>query len=325
MTTQGSFVRSLDFRTETLPQRRLAWRLLLQDPGSVSLSSRGFFGGSEQSRRVLEEAAASFISGFNNVIDSASIGELQDRLKDVSLDQRGFAYEGAGMACAVVDILTYSRGRRVAALLDGPGGNYVHLIHVGIGWGFARLRLRPWLGLPIKDSMLRWLAWDGWGFHQGFFSPRRTVIAQRIEPRLGGAVSIRDQGIGRSIWFHDCADVAVIAERIDRFVPGRRADLWSGIGLAAAYAGGVPPTDLARLGELAGQLRPHVVQGVAFAAAARLRSGGLPSHTRHAAEILAGVPAEVAADWTEAALAGLTGENASSYETWRARIRQRVA
>jgi len=323
MTARESFVRSLDFRLETLPQRSLPWRLLRQDPASVSLSSRGFAGGSDRSRQVLGEAAASFICGFNDVIDSASVGELHDRLDDIPPGQRGFSYEGAGMACAILDILTSSHGRRVAALLEGHGGNYVHLIHVGTGWGFARLRLRPWRGMPIKDSMLRWLAWDGWGFHQGFFSPRRTVIAQRTEARLGAAMSIRDQGIGRSVWFHDCADVAVIAERIGRFDPRRRADLWSGVGLAAAYAGGVRGADLARLGELAGGLRAHVVQGVAFAAAARLRSGDIPPHTRQAAEILAGVPAEVAADWTEAALAGLTGENASSYETWRARIRQR--
>ncbi len=323
MTAQESFVHSLNFRLEALPHRSLPWRLLRQDPESASLSSRGFVGGSDQSRQVLGEGAANFIRGFNYVIDSASVGELHDRLDDVPPGQRGFAYEGAGMACAILDILTYSHGRRVAALLEGPGDNYIHLIHVGTGWGFARLRLRPWRGVRFKDSMLRWLAWDGWGFHQGFFSPRRTVVAQRTEARLGTAMSIRDQGIGRSIWFHDCADVVVIAERINRFDQRRRPDLWSGVGLAAAYAGGVHGADLARLGELAGGMRAHVAQGVAFAAAARLRSGDIPPHTRRAAEILAGIPAEVAADWTDAALAGLTGENVSSYETWRARIRQR--
>ena len=323
MTPQGSRVRSIDFRSVTLPQGSVPWRLLRQDPESVSLSSRGFVGGKERSRQVLGEAAASFISGFNDAIDTASIGELHDRLGGIPVGQRGFAYEGASMACAILDIVTSSRGRRVTALLEGPGASYTHLIHVGTGWGFARLRLRPWRGLLIKEPMLRWLAWDGWGFHHGFFSPRHTVITQRIEPRLGGALSIRDQGVGRSLWFHDCADVAVIAERIGQFDAQRRADLWSGVGLAAAYAGGVCRTDLARLGELAAELRAHVVQGIAFAAAARLRSGSLPSHTHLAAEIVAGVSAEAAAEWTEAALVGLDGEKSSSYEMWRSRIRQR--
>jgi len=322
MTPQDPCIKSFEFGSVILPKGSVPWRLLRQNPKSVSLSSRGFTGGTEQARQVLEEAAASFITGFNGAIDSRSIGALQDRLHSVAADQRGFAYEGAGMACAILDIITYSRGRRVAALLEGPGDRYSHLIHVGTGWGFARLRLRPWRGLPIKDSMLRWLAWDGWGFHRGFFSPRSTVIAQRIETRLGGAMNIRDQGLGRSIWFHDCADVVVIAERIRRFDVRRQADLWSGIGLAAAYAGGVCKNDLALLGELAGELRADVVQGIAFAAAARLRSGSLPMHTRNSAEIVAGVPAEVAAGWTEAALAGLNGDTASAYQEWRTRVRE---
>jgi hypothetical protein len=322
MAPRESRIQSFDSRSVTLPNGSVPWRLLRQDPKSISLSSRGFKGGTEQSRQALEEAAASFITGFNGAIDSRSIGALQGQLHSVAADQRGFAYEGAGMACAILDIITSSRGRRVAALLEGPGDNYAHLIHVGTGWGFARLRLRPWHGLPIKDPMLRWLAWDGWGFHRGFFSPRSTVTAQRIEPRLGGAMSIRDQGLGRSIWFHDCADVGVIAERIRRFDVRRRADLWSGVGLAASYAGGVCEDDLALLGELAGELRAHVVQGIAFAAAARLRSGSLPRHTHSAAEIVAGVSAEVAAGWTEAALAGLNGDKASTYQAWRARVRE---
>ena len=67
MAPQGSCVRSFDFRTVTLPQRSLPWRLLRQDPESVSLSSRGFVGGSERSRQLLGEAAASFVCGFNHV------------------------------------------------------------------------------------------------------------------------------------------------------------------------------------------------------------------------------------------------------------------
>ncbi len=319
----GTRIHDVDPCAVDLPRGSFPWRLLRQDPQSISLSSRGFTAGSEQTRQVLGEVTVSFLSGFNAALDSASIGALHDRLGGLPAGQRGFAYEGAGMGCAILDIVTSSRGRRVAALLEGPGDGYVHLIHVGTGWAFAKLRLRPWRGLPLIDPMLRWLAWDGWGFQRGFFHSHATVEGRRTEPRLGAARGIRDQGLGRSLWFHDCADVTVIAGRISRFDLARQADLWSGVGLAAGYAGGVGESGLTRLGELAGRLRAHVVQGVAFAAAARLRSGSLPAHTRLAADILAGVPAEVAADWTGAALAGLTGEGASSYESWRARIRQR--
>jgi enediyne biosynthesis protein E3 len=140
MAPRGSCVRSFDSRSVTLPQRSLPWRFLRQDPESVSLPSRGFVGGSKRSRQLLGEAAASFVCGFNHVIGSASVGELQDQLSAVPADRRGFAYEGAGMACATLDILTSSRGRRVAALLEGPGDNYTHLIHVGTDCKSAGLR-----------------------------------------------------------------------------------------------------------------------------------------------------------------------------------------
>jgi hypothetical protein len=46
------------------------------------------------------------------------------------------------------------------------------MAHVGIGWAIARL---PWLRRRIEqplnrlDSLLRWLAVDGYGFHEGYF------------------------------------------------------------------------------------------------------------------------------------------------------------
>lgn len=225
------------------------------------------------------------------------------------------------MACTIMDILSASGGRRVAALLGGPGDRYVYLTHVGTGWGFARLRLRPWRRLSRQDPLLGWLAWDGWGFHRGFFSPKRAVGQQRTEPGLGAARSIRDQGLGRSLWFHDCAQVAVIAKRVGDFPRHRQRDLWSGVGLAAGYAGGVSDDDLARLAALAGPGRRHLVQGVAFAAKAHLRGGCLPAHTRRAAAVIAEAPAEVAAAWTDEARAGLSGARISDYQAWRARIR----
>ena len=128
MTTQGSRVRSIDFRSVTLPQGPVPWHLLRQDPESVFLPSlpwHGFVGCSKQTRPILAEAAASFISGYSDAIDTASIGELHDRLGDVPVGRRGFAHESAG-------------GRRVTALLlEGPGASYTHLIHVGTAQGFA--------------------------------------------------------------------------------------------------------------------------------------------------------------------------------------------
>jgi len=109
-------------------------------------------------------------------------------------------------------------------------------VHVGIGWAYARLRLRPGKGSPAADPLLRWLAWDGFGFHQGFWHADRVIGGQRVERGLPPDTrAVRDQGLGRALWFHECAEPDGIALRIAEFGPDRRADLWSGIGLAATY------------------------------------------------------------------------------------------
>lgn len=303
------------------PRGALPWRLLRQNPAAFRLSPGRPAPEDEHRREVLGRAAATFAEGFNHVLDSASARELHGRLTLTPQDTRGFAYEGAAMACAVLDILTFSKARRLRALLSGHGQGYLHLIHVGAGWGYARLRLRPWRALPLPDRMLRWLAWDGWGFYQGFFASRRTIEERRAERGLGGLLSLRDQGLGRSLWFHENADVNRVAERIAGFDRTRRGDLWSGVGLAAAYAGATLDSDLELLARLSGPHRAHTVQGIAFAAAAHLRAAHLPDHTRRAALVVAGAPAETLAGWTETALRGLAGESMHSYQVWRSRIR----
>lgn len=97
---------------------------------------RGFAVHRTDSRAILERHARAFLLGFNTVVAGPDIVTARDRLTDpewVAEEERGFAFEGAGMAGALLDILTPSRTRRVRALLDGPGARYPHLIHVGTG------------------------------------------------------------------------------------------------------------------------------------------------------------------------------------------------
>jgi hypothetical protein len=211
---------------------------------------------------------------------------------------------------------------------------------VGAGWAFARLRLRPWKALRAGDPLLRWLAYDGFGFHQGFFHADRVVGRQHVESGLSGVRRhVRDQGLGRALWFHECADPEGVALRIAEFPASRRQDLWSGIGLAATYAGGCTDDELAALAELAAASDPadgtglvlparaHLAQGAAFAAAARLRSGlPLPAHVLAGARILTGAAAPTAAAWADAALPEPgTRPDGAAYQAWRADIRQHWA
>lgn len=248
-------------------------------------------------------------------------------LNATHLELRGFAFEGAAMALALLDFLTPWPKNRLQVFLDGPGNAHIYMVHVGVGWALARLRRRVEPALRCLDPLLCWLAVDGYGFHEGYFHWKRYVNRQVIPDRLCGyARRAFDQGLGRSLWFVDGADVARISNTIATLPASRHADLWSGVGLACGYAGGVDRPSVEALWTAAGPHRPHVAQGVAFAAKARQRASNPSRHTELACHILCGVSADVAADVTDNALEKLPVDGPEpAYEVWRARIQSRFA
>lgn len=274
----------------------------------------GFVPRSSPVEKSLLEVVAAFGEGYNRALT----GELD--VGDLPRHLHGFAFEGAAMSCTLLDTITMSGDRRLRALTESTGGAYVHLIHVGAGWALARLRRTRWPG--IGDPMLRWLAWDGWGFHQAYFKPRRVFHDHWIERGARGVTRpMRDQGTGRALWFHAGADPEQIARVIGAYPQHRRSDLWAGIGLAAAYTG---VSD--RLGDLlaagAGH-RAHLAQGAAFAAKAHVLGGHVPPGSARAVETLTGVGPAQAAWWTDQALARIPRPGSPhDYETWRAEIRE---
>jgi hypothetical protein len=317
--------RKLDKLLRASPIRSVLTASLRQDLDQVDFGRRRFRLRPGASRHALQSAGQSFLEGFNAFVAVSGDNGWVDGLDAMDPELRGFAYEGAGMACAMLDVLTLSRGRRMDELISGAAQTYPHMVYVGAGWAYARLRLRPWWGIRSRDPLLRWLAWDGFGFHQGFFHANRVVGAQCVERGLApDQRAIRDQGLGRLLWFHECADPDGIALRVGEFSTVRHADLWSGIGLAATYAGAAEPDELDRLVVLAGDHRADLAQGCAFACKARRVSAVVPAHTEKAAIVLAGVNAAEAAVWTDQAQIGLGPGplTARHYQQWRAEIRR---
>jgi hypothetical protein len=275
----------------------------------------------------LEQIGAAFLHGYHAALLDDTPDRLVPRLTEVQEEWRGFAFEGAGMGLALLDQLMPWRQRRLDAFLAGPGAAYSYLVHVGVGWTLALLHRRIERPLARLDPVLRWLAVDGYGFYQGYFHWPRAVASQRVPRHLVGyARRAFDQGLGRSLWFVDGADVHRIPMTIAAFPPARQADLWSGVGLACAYAGGVEQTALASLRDAAGAYLPHLAQGVAFAAKARERAGNPTDHTALACIVLCGRSAAAAAHVTDRALADLSPEGAQpAYEVWRQRIQAHLA
>jgi hypothetical protein len=297
-------------------------RLLGIEPDEATFERRGFGAAAPAAQARLERAGRTFVHGYRAALRDDDFAAVTIELQTTEAEWRGFAYEGASMAIALLDRLVPWRRERFAEWAAGPARDHVYMAHVGAGWALARLRRGPG-AIAGMDPLLRWLALDGYGFHEGYFRPHRH-IGERCTPRRLSGYALRafDQGLGRSIWFATGADPLAAAAAVARFDGARRADLWSGVALAASYAGGALADDLLALRAAAAGYEPHVAQGAAFAAAARERAGNDAPHTELACRMLTGRGARSAARVTDAARRDLPADAAyPAYEVWRSRIR----
>lgn len=314
-----------DVSAELPPVRPAGWhRLLALSPMLADFDRRGFRTGPRPVRTELELSAKTFLHGFNVQLATPP-GRAPD-LGDVAELRRGFAVEGAAMAAAMLDRMRAGQARRFPALRDRYDGTHAYLLWVGAGWAMAKLRRRRLGSVGPVEPLLHWLAYDGAGFCQGFFaSPRALRRFDAPHPTgCDATCHIRYQGLGRSLWFRECGTPDAVADRIARLPATHQGDAWSGIALAATYAGGAPTDAYDRLRELADRNGADAAQGAAFGAEAWRLCGYAPPHADAAVLALAGVDLDRAAGWTWDARRGLGGD-AGDYQMWRRRIQQRAA
>ncbi|MFJ8687679.1 DUF1702 family protein [Micromonospora wenchangensis] len=308
---------------------RLRRRIITPSSSATKLDVRGFHRKNPAAVELLETVGESFLTGYAAAAEARTPAEAEPALEAVRPQFRGFAYEGAAMALAVLDALPGGRSDRVQTFLAGRGADHVYMAYVGVGWAMARVPRFRWSKLHAPDPLLRWLALDGYGFHQAYFHTRRYVHEQYQEqdfpwpadgPRWYARRAI-DQGIGRAMWFVGGTDAGVVADLIDRFPAERRSDLYGGAGLAATYAGGADADELRLFLDRAGKHRAEVAQGSAFAATARLTAGLETPHTARATSVLAGTtPAEAVRICDEQRPTGGDSPLEPGYEIWRQAI-----
>jgi hypothetical protein len=315
-------------RSPFLSQLRL--QLFGLSPHEATFAKRGFQPTESQKQQYLEQIGRTFLIGYHLAIATPDPKMIVSELEAIAPEIEGFAYEGAAMGLALIDAFTPWNDRRVQQFLAEEGNAHIYMGYVGLGWALARIPkgISRYLtkinicGGSFPDPLLGWLAIDGYGFHQGYFY-WRDYIERFTQPKSlkGYAQRVFDQGLGRSLWFVGGAEPQRVARTIQHFPSHRHADLWSGVGLACTYAGGVTEEAIREIKALSRNYRLEVAQGSAFAAQARRRAGNLTQHTEQACQILCGVSAQTAAGVTEQALVGLLGtEEKPMYEQWRERI-----
>jgi enediyne biosynthesis protein E3 len=287
-------------------------------------------GGGEEVRRHLDGAADALVGAYDMALDDDGAERLAARLAELPDLVRGFAYEGAGAALTVLDRFLPAPRSRFEALLRGPGAPFAVLLHVGAGLALSRVSRHIEEDVRGMDAEMRWLPVDAYGFERGVFASERVVSGGRIPPLSAYGRRAFDQGLGRGLWFRAATGLERIARTIAGLAPERHADIWSGVGLAAAYAGPNTEASLAALDEAAGPNGASVRLGVACAAFMRSEGRNPSPHTERAARALCHMPGERAADEARRIQAFLHAHGdetvqANPYEAFRVSLQAAVA
>jgi hypothetical protein len=271
---------------------RLKSRLLDLSPEEASFVRRGFAAVDSPSRAHLEQIIESFIAGYNIALVEADMLQLTQRL-DSSFTPPfvGFAYEGAGLYFALADLVIPRAENRLAVFTRSFGEKHDFITMVGAGFAVARIpfglrRLESYQrGL---DPLTAWCLADGYGFHHGFFHWRFFIAEKGAAPASLNRQNrgLFDAGVGRAMWWVFGADPESIKTAISGFERERRAEMWTGIGTAVAYAGGVPADVISILPKLAGEHRFDLLSGIPFAAHMRAKGGNPAPWTDEACSLL---------------------------------------
>jgi len=157
---------------------------------------------------------------------------------------------------------------------------------VGLGWAIAKFNFPFLTAVEKLHSKFYFRIADGCGYYDGSFKHRRTVTNKELPVYLpAAALPMYDQGIGRSIWYTQKADIHMIHRKIETFATNRRADLWRGVGIAVAYVGGCDDADLKILLQYAATNGFQLACGAALAARSRTRANTMTEDTNRCSRL----------------------------------------
>jgi len=199
-----------------------------------------------------------------------SLPALIEYLEDTEKEFSSIAYESASMAIALKDLETAQFPGKWLLFAAGAAAAHQAQVYVGLGWAIAKFNFPFLTAVKKLGTQFYFRIADGCGYYDGSFKHRRTVINQELPDYLpAAALPMYDQGLGRSIWYTEKADIHKISSKIETFATGRHADLWRGVGIAVAYVGGCTDTDLKALWNYASANGFQLACGAALAARSR--------------------------------------------------------
>lgn len=222
----------------------------------------------------------------------ALIKYLENREKEFS----SIAYESASMAIALKSFERDTFPNEWLLFANGAAAAHQPQVYVGLGWAIAKCNL-PFLKAVEKlHSQFYFRIADGCGYYDGSFRKRQAIIDKLVPVYLpAAAMPMYNQGIGRSIWYTEKADINKICSTIETFAADRHADLWRGVGIAVAYVGGCDDANLKTLLQYAASNGFQLACGAALAARSRTMANAMTADTDRCCRLWFSLTADTAA------------------------------
>ncbi|HRG90192.1 MAG TPA: DUF1702 family protein, partial [Chitinophagales bacterium] len=128
--------------------------------------------------------------------------------------------------------------------------------------------------LLLLQPMQRYRVFDGYGYYEGIFRRRRSILNHmKIQVDDAVASGALDQGVGRSLWYNSRGVFDDAQTTLESFAPERLPDLWRGLGIAITYVGGSTEDALRDMFSKAGAYQTQLATGAAMALISRHYAG----------------------------------------------------
>lgn len=238
-------------------------------------------------------------------------------LHDTNVEFRSIAYESASMSIALQDLKLNNQLANWRQFLNNVGHAHATQIHVGLGWALAQSLTPPMQYVQQLEPMQRYRVLDGYGYYEGIFRRRRSIINHlKLDLDDKTASAALDQGIGRSLWYNSKGDITAAKTTLETFAPERHADLWRGLGIAIAYVGGCNEETLRDIFAKAGAYQKQLAAGSAMALISRHYAGYISADTELVCKVWCGKSADEVVEMNERLRSGIDLEKDGAYGEW---------
>lgn len=243
----------------------------------------------------LEEVAKTVVYGYNTALEAGNNEEdltaLTNRTKP---ELQGFLSEGLAMGLFTVGRFSFGGSSSFWKFARQNHGRHEYMSYIGAGLAIGVFGSSFEKFIDKACPMCGHLVLDGIGFYYAMFKTQKGIEEQYVPKKIADNQFYQaryDNGLGRALWFYASGRPKVILREIDKFPQSRRGNIWSGIGLAASYAGGVGEEDIHELAASAKEYSLYLGQGCFLAVHTRYRAEN-PHLNSKTVDILTGASGE---------------------------------